>query len=93
MNRFSGQQEVDATRGFEELVAELGSAMLLAECGIFEECAEKAASYCQHWINELKADSKLIIKAAGKAQKAVDLILGRQWDQRPDHLESVALAA
>ncbi len=85
LNRFSGQDEVDATRGFEELVAEMGSAMLLAECGIFEECAEKNASYCQHWITELKADSKLIVKAAGKAQRAVDLILGRQWDQTSEN--------
>ena len=70
----------------------MGAAILLAECGIFEECAEKNASYCQHWINELKAVSKLIVKAAGKAQKAVDLILNRQWDNA-GHSEPVALAA
>jgi antirestriction protein ArdC len=84
LNRFSsepGPDEFDGSRGLEELVAELGSAMLLAECGIFEECAEKNASYCQYWINELKADSKLIVKAAGRAQKAVDYILGRQREQ------------
>jgi antirestriction protein ArdC len=82
LNRFStetGKEEFDGTRGLEELVAEIGSAMLLAECGLFEECAEKNASYCQYWINELKADSKLIVKAAGRAQRAVDHILGRQW--------------
>jgi antirestriction protein ArdC len=93
LNRFSGQEEVDSTRGFEELVAELGSAMLLAECGIFEECAEKNASYCQHWINELKADSKLIVRAAGKAQRAVDHIFGRQWDHAEQHTEPLPLAA
>jgi antirestriction protein ArdC len=81
LNRFSGQEEIDGARGFEELVAEIGSALLLAECGLFEECADKNASYCQHWINELKADSKLIVRAAGKAQRAVDLVLGRKWDQ------------
>jgi antirestriction protein ArdC len=93
LNRFSGQDEVEATRGFEELVAEIGSAMLLAECGIFEECAEKNASYCQHWITELKADSRLIIRAAGKAQRAVDHILGRQWDQSENKPQPMALAA
>lgn len=93
LNRFSAKQPVtDSDRGFEELVAEMGAAILLAECGIFEECAEKNASYCQHWINELKAVSKLIVKAAGKAQKAVDLILNRQWDNA-GHSEPVALAA
>jgi antirestriction protein ArdC len=45
LDRFSDQEEVDGARGFEELIAEIGSAMLLAECGIFEECAEKNASY------------------------------------------------
>jgi antirestriction protein ArdC len=97
LNRFStetGQEEFDGSRGLEELVAELGSAMLLAECGIFEECAEKNASYCQYWINELKADSKLIVKAAGKAQKAVDFILRREWNQDQETPEnSLPLAA
>ena len=59
-----------------------------------EECVEKNTSYCQHWISELKVDPKLIVKAAGKAQRAVDRILGRQWDQSSEHSEpSVALAA
>jgi antirestriction protein ArdC len=97
LNRFStdsAQHDFDGTRGLEELVAEMGSAMLLAECGIFEECVEKNTSYCQHWISELKVDPKLIVKAAGKAQRAVDRILGRQWDQSSEHSEpSVALAA
>jgi antirestriction protein ArdC len=103
LSRFSTESAVhdfDGERGLEELVAELGGAMLLAECGIFEECAEKNASYCQHWINELKADSKLIVKAAGKAQRAVDHILGRQFEQtsesesKPGHCEdSLPIAA
>jgi antirestriction protein ArdC len=91
LNRFStesAEHDFDGERGLEELVAEMGAAMLLAECGIFEECAEKNASYCQHWINELKADSKLIVKAAGRAQKAVDLILGRTYDHEEHNGET-----
>jgi antirestriction protein ArdC len=89
LNRFeAGQPVPDNELGLEELVAEMGSAMLLAECGIFEECAEKSASYCQHWINELKADTKLIVKAAGKAQRAVDHILGRSYDHEEHHSET-----
>lgn len=94
LNRFeTGKPCADNDRGIEELVTEMGAAMLLAECGIFEETAEKNASYCQHWINELKADSKLIVKAAGRAQRAVDLILGRQYDHEEhngEHEPSVA---
>jgi antirestriction protein ArdC len=62
--------------GLEELTAELGAAMLLAHCGLFEEMEEKNASYLSHWLKALKADPKLIVKAAGKAQRAVDHILG-----------------
>jgi antirestriction protein ArdC len=66
----------------EELVAEMGAAMLLAHCGLFEEMEEKNASYLFHWLKELKADPKLIVKAAGKAQKAVDYILGIETAER-----------
>lgn len=68
-------------RSLEELTAELGAAMLLAHAGLFEEMEEKSASYLSHWKHALQADSKLIVKAAGAAQRAVDHILGRQWDQ------------
>jgi antirestriction protein ArdC len=70
--------------GFEELVAELGAAMLLAHAGLYEDMEEKSASYLSNWKHALQADSKLIVKAAGAAQKAVDLILGRQWDQQAE---------
>jgi antirestriction protein ArdC len=60
----------------EELVAELGAAMLLAHCGLFEEMEEKNASYLFHWKKALGADTKMIVKAAGRAQRAVDYILG-----------------
>jgi antirestriction protein ArdC len=80
LERFTGEGTV-LDYGLEELVAEMGSAMLLAECGIFEETFEKNASYCQHWINALGSDSKLIVRAAGKAQKAVDHILGRSYQE------------
>jgi antirestriction protein ArdC len=78
--------------GFEELVGELGAAMLLAHAGLYEDMEEKSASYLSNWKQALQADSKLIVKAAGAAQKAVDLILGRQWDQQAEP-QALALAA
>ena len=83
--------------GFEELVGELAAAMLLAHAGLYEDMEEKSASYLSNWKHALQADSKLIVKAAGAAQRAVDYILGRQWDQgesKPEQSENrLALAA
>jgi antirestriction protein ArdC len=33
-------------------------------------------AYIQHWKDQIKADPKLVVTAAGRAQKAVDFILG-----------------
>ena len=63
----------------EELVAELGAAFLCGEAGIENEAALKnSAAYLDGWRKKLKADSKIIVQAAGQAQKAADLILGAQ---------------
>lgn len=76
--------------GFEELVGELGAAMLLAHAGLYEEMEEKSASYLSNWKQALQADSKLIVRAAGAAQKAVDWILNTHAEQ---HAEPLPLAA
>jgi antirestriction protein ArdC len=61
----------------EELVAEMGAAMLCAESGIFQETEENSASYIANWLSKLANDSKLVVHAAAKAQKAADYILNR----------------
>jgi antirestriction protein ArdC len=58
----------------EELVAEMGSALLAATVGV-SVCLDNAASYVGNWLGVLKDDRSLIIKAAQQAQKAVDRIL------------------
>jgi antirestriction protein ArdC len=60
----------------EELVAEMGAAFLSGHCGIENKTLNNSASYLQSWIKALRSDSKLVIVAAGAAQKAADLILG-----------------
>ncbi len=61
----------------EELTAEMGAAFLCARAGInYDEITENSAAYLQGWLNVLKADKKMIFKAAAEAQKAVDYILG-----------------
>jgi antirestriction protein ArdC len=61
----------------EELVAEMGAAMLCGVAGIESRTLDNSASYLQSWINKLKSDSRLIVSAASQAQKAADYILAR----------------
>jgi antirestriction protein ArdC len=58
----------------EELVAEMGAAMLCGVSGI-EVQKENTAAYIQHWIERFKDDKKLLVSAAGQAQKAADSII------------------
>lgn len=60
----------------EELVAELGAAMLVNMCGIESgKSFRNSAGYIQGWLGALKNDKRLIVGAAGKAEKAVDYIM------------------
>lgn len=62
----------------EELVAELGSAMMLAELGIGNKTTHtQNAAYIQNWLKVLKNDVQMVVSAASKAEKAVNYILGR----------------
>lgn len=66
-----------ADYGIEELVAEMGAGYLNNLTGILNEnLLDNSAAYLQNWLTELKNDKYLLIEAAGKAQKAVDYILG-----------------
>ena len=62
--------------GVEELTAEFTAAYLNAVAGLEPEVIENNAAYINSWKNTIKADPKLVITAAGAAQKAADLILG-----------------
>lgn len=66
----------------EELVAELGAAMMVAQVGIdCEKAFTNSVAYLQGWLKALKNDNKLIVSAAGKAEAAVKYILnGKEND-------------
>lgn len=67
----------------EELVAELGAAMLCAYAGISSERTLKnSASYIQSWLKRLKNDKRLIVIASQQAQKACDYILNTKREQQ-----------
>ena len=60
----------------EELVAEIGSAMMLNRIGIdTQKSFKNSTAYIQGWLKKLKSDNKFIISASGKAEKAVKYIL------------------
>ena len=61
---------------FEELIAELGSAMLLGTIGL-EATVENHASYLRHWVSLLQSDKRAIFRASSRAQKAADWLIDR----------------
>jgi antirestriction protein ArdC len=65
----------------EELIAEITAAFLNAECGIIDSTIDNTTAYLDGWRRKLTADPKLIVQAAGQAQKASDHILGIKWDK------------
>jgi antirestriction protein ArdC len=66
----------------EELIAEVGSAMLNNICGIDScELMAQSAAYCKSWSKKFQDDKKMIIQAASAAQKAVDFILRNKKEE------------
>lgn len=65
----------------EELVAEMGAAMLVSTAGIeCEKAFRNSVGYLQGWLKALSNDNKLIVLAAGKAEAAVKYILNGKQD-------------
>ena len=63
----------------EELVAEIGAAALINTVGLeTANSFRNSAAYVQNWLKVLRDDKRFIISAAGKAEKAVSLILGAE---------------
>ena len=64
----------------EELVAEIGSAMILNMLGIETTHSFKNSSaYIQNWLQVLRNDSHFIVSASARAEKAVEYIMhGKQ---------------
>lgn len=66
----------------EELCAELGASFLLNRLSIETPGSfRNNAAYINHWLGVLKEDKRLLVSAAGQADKAVQLILGKEEDR------------
>lgn len=78
LKRFSTESEPFGSESYskEELVAEMGSAYLCAKTGILTNVVENKTAYIQSWLSALKDDKTLLVAASGKAQKAVNFIIG-----------------
>jgi antirestriction protein ArdC len=62
----------------EELIAEMSSAFVSGALGIDgPERTIDHAAYMQSWLRALENDPSMIVWAAGRAQKAADMILNR----------------
>lgn len=61
----------------EELVAEMGAVFLCSEIGM-QATFDNSLSYLKGWLSKLKDDTKMLIMASGRAQKAVDYIMDRK---------------
>lgn len=59
----------------EELVAEMGAAMMCGLAGI-ENVLPNSAAYLKGWLRRLKEEPRWLVQAASQAQRAVDHILG-----------------
>ena len=65
----------------EELCAELGASFLVNHLGLETASSfRNNAAYIEHWLRVLKEDKRLLVTAAGQADKAVQLILGEEGD-------------
>lgn len=85
-----GREGIEKTQPFgsedysrEELVAEMGSAMLCGVAGIEQTTISNSSAYLQSWIKRLKADSRLVVAAARAAQEAADYIRGESPKDSP----------
>jgi len=76
----------------EELVAEFAAAFLCQEAGVDASRLDQSAAYIASWLRALQDDRRLVVAAAGQAQRAVDHILGRdpQVTVTPAHEEEHA---
>lgn len=62
----------DEAYSTEELTAELTAAFCCVSVGLDQSTLPQSASYIKSWLSALKADPKMLITAAARAQRAYD---------------------
>lgn len=85
LNREIGGKFGSKSYAREELVAEIGSAILCSMLNISEKTFDNSSAYIQGWLKALENDTHLILYASAKAEKAVQMIYPNS-----EELDSVA---
>jgi len=73
--RFVDKSNPHEAYACEELVAEIGAAIILQRLGYTPEMA-RVAEYVRGWASRIKDDPNLLIGAANRADKAANMVLG-----------------
>ncbi len=71
---------------FNELVAEMGACMLMAELNVpmADQMLESSKSYVASWLKKMGSDTKFIFDAATQSSKVVDYLLACIGKQNPE---------
>lgn len=80
LNRGLGSEFGSERYSKEELIAEIGAAFLMAECGLVGT-EESNAAYIKGWLEKIRGDKSIIVTAASAAQAAVDYLLSFRDDE------------
>ena len=70
LDRVFGKRFGDKAYAFEELIAEVGNAIICGDLGLPTELHDSHASYLDSWLKVLRADKTAIFLAASKAEQA-----------------------
>ena len=89
LNRFMADGDRKEKYCKEELVAEIGASFLMAELGM-DRTIETSADYIKGYAKLISGDKTMIISAASKAQKAVEMIMGKTAEAKEEEKELVA---
>lgn len=77
LNRENKNRFGDEKYSQEELIAEIGFATIMSKLGLeTPESLRNSASYIKGWQKYIKEETEAFISACGKAEKAVNMILG-----------------
>lgn len=78
LNRINSTAHFDSNDySREELIAEIAASALVNHAGLeTADSFRNNAAYIQNWLQVLRNDKRFIVSASGKAEKAVNLILG-----------------
>ena len=73
----AGKVDMADAYAAEELIAQLGSALIGADLGLPVTQLDNHASYIDHWLRILRADERALMTAAARAEEAAAYLLTR----------------